>query len=142
MFGKGSLVIMLIIQAWKKCLYLCPNSYQTHFLSCQHFNQRLAKCYFEHNLSIPFPKGTTRKRGNRKIPYGTTQNSAAVLRLESKEKNVWNVTFYEIQEVAVCSSVCVSLLRFCMLANKYFDILQIRITFCWKNKHCSCGYTR
>lgn len=44
------------------------------------------------------------------------------------------MTFYEIQEVAVCSSVCVSLLRFCMLANKYFDILQIRITFCWKNK--------
>lgn len=34
---------------------------------------------------------------------------------------------------------CISLLEFCMVANKYFIFVQIRMTFCWINKEYKVG---
>lgn len=30
---------------------------------------------------------------------------------------------------------CISLLRFCVLANEYFLIVHMRITFCWNSQY-------
>lgn len=71
---------LFVISAWKNLLHLTSDGTHLSVMLC------LKTHYSEHNFSTPFSKGTTRKRGDRKIPYGTTQNSATVLRLESKEK--------------------------------------------------------